>query len=112
MKSLLLAFTLFTGVASAAGPDEAAFLAENDAAIILFIAASFSARNAASSGPAAEATPVKSVNASSKDFMGQASGERGVSPVCAIQPPPSARYRSTRLVRRCWRAATSASCAL
>src|SRR5437660_5009090 len=39
MKSLLLAFTLFTGVASAAGPDEAAFLAENDAAMNKMMAA-------------------------------------------------------------------------
>jgi uncharacterized protein (DUF305 family) len=39
MKSFLLAFALFTGVASAAGPDEAAFLAENEAAMNKMMAA-------------------------------------------------------------------------
>src|SRR6267143_6353609 len=39
MKSFLLAFALFTGVASAAGPDEAAFLAENQAAMNKMMAA-------------------------------------------------------------------------
>jgi len=39
MKSFLLAFALFAGVASAAGPDEAAFLAENQAAMNKMMAA-------------------------------------------------------------------------
>ena len=39
MKSFLLAFALFAGVASADGPDEAAFLAENQAAMNKMMAA-------------------------------------------------------------------------
>src|SRR6266478_6657796 len=39
MKFLLLALALFTGLASAADPDEAAFLAENEAAMAKMMAA-------------------------------------------------------------------------
>lgn len=58
----------------------------------------------------AEAEPDAAPLAEAAPTVAGASAGRGVSPVSAIQPPPSATYKATRLSSRATRAFTSACC--